>query len=200
MRVQNKARYIPEGYAQIAKDKALGIEVWANKDRLVAIGYAGKRMKPDFNYRFKDLERLEQYVAEYVIDVIAQAKLKEKRRAEKAEANRNAKIEIGDILKASWGYDQTNIDYYEVVGIKNQMVEVREIGKVMEREDQYGDRGRCAPAPGQYKGPAKRYKIQAYGNNVYIRISSYATADKIEPIAVVAGAKIYQTSYWSSYA
>jgi hypothetical protein len=29
------------------------------------------------------------------------------------------KIETNSILKSSWGYDQTNIDFYKVVSVKN---------------------------------------------------------------------------------
>lgn len=38
---------------------------------------------------------------------------------------------VGDILVSSWGYDQTNIDYYEVVGVTKASVKIRAIGKVM---------------------------------------------------------------------
>jgi hypothetical protein len=40
-----------------------------------------------------------------------------------------ADVEIGHILSASWGYDQTNIDYYKVIRKTATMVEVRAIGQ-----------------------------------------------------------------------
>ena len=36
-------------------------------------------------------------------------------------------LEIGDILSASWGYDQTNINYFEVVKTSPKSVEVLEV-------------------------------------------------------------------------
>jgi hypothetical protein len=35
---------------------------------------------------------------------------------------------VGDILYTSWGYDQTNVDFYQVVRVKGSAVYVREIG------------------------------------------------------------------------
>jgi hypothetical protein len=40
-----------------------------------------------------------------------------------------ADVEIGHILSASWGYDQTNIDYYKVIRKTAAMVEVQAIGQ-----------------------------------------------------------------------
>jgi len=40
-----------------------------------------------------------------------------------------ADVEIGHILSASWGYDQTNIDYYKVIRKTAAMVEVVAIGQ-----------------------------------------------------------------------
>jgi hypothetical protein len=46
-----------------------------------------------------------------------------------------ADVEIGHILKDSWGYDQTNIDYYKVIRKTAAMVEIRKIGqKLVERD------------------------------------------------------------------
>jgi hypothetical protein len=39
-------------------------------------------------------------------------------------------IEIGDIFYSSWGYDQTNIDFYKVIKKTAKMIEIREIGQV----------------------------------------------------------------------
>lgn len=39
-------------------------------------------------------------------------------------------VEVGDIFYSSWGYDQTNVDFYEVVGLtpSGKSVKVRRIG------------------------------------------------------------------------
>lgn len=198
MKVQNKQRYIPEGYVLMAKDEAVGLEVYRDPNRLVAIGYAGKRMKPDFNYRFQSEERLEKYVMDYVVDIMAVKVLKENRRKEQAERNKNISVQVGDIFRSSWGYEQTNIDYYQVVAVKGQMVEVREIGQQRE-EDGYLC-GKCIPAPGMFIGEPIKARLKAVGDRPAFKVASYADAYKMEPIAVVAGIPMYESSYWSAYA
>lgn len=46
-----------------------------------------------------------------------------------------ADVEIGHILRDSWGYDQTNIDYYKVIRKTVSMVEIRKIGQKLVQRD-----------------------------------------------------------------
>lgn len=41
-------------------------------------------------------------------------------------------VEVGDVFESSWGYDQTNVDYYEVVGFtpSGKSVKLRKIGAI----------------------------------------------------------------------
>ena len=48
---------------------------------------------------------------------------------EAKEINSMADVEIGHIVYASWGYDQTNIDFYKVIRKTAAMVELRAIGQ-----------------------------------------------------------------------
>jgi hypothetical protein len=40
---------------------------------------------------------------------------------------KNAPLEVGEILVYSWGYEQTNIDFYQVVSVTSKTVMIREI-------------------------------------------------------------------------
>lgn len=75
-------------------------------------------------------------------------------------------VAVGDIFVASWGYDQTNLDWYEIVAVLGpSMVKVREIGAV-----EFG-RDDMMPSPGRFIGDAfkarvgKGYRGQAYIND-----------------------------------
>lgn len=54
----------------------------------------------------------------------------EERKAAKAAARKNFvnPFKVGDILHHSWGYDQTNCDFYQVVETKKASVVLRKIG------------------------------------------------------------------------
>lgn len=121
------------------------------------------------------------------------------RRAAKAEQRAKPHpLQVGDILRASWGYDQTNIDYYEVTRLVGaQMVEVREIAaRAQETGFMSGD---SVPAPGQYIGEAKRRRVSDYGERDSIKVHECAHAYLIRP-TVVGGVKCYGPSHWSAYA
>jgi hypothetical protein len=58
-------------------------------------------------------------------------------------------IHVGDLFYASWGYDQTNIDFYEVVRVTKAKAELRPIRSDLRgtgRGTQY-----VAPLPGSYR-------------------------------------------------
>lgn len=200
MRVQERCRYVPAGYVLMAEDADLGIEVYGNPERNVAMGYSGRRNRADFNYRFGNAERMNAYIAEYIAGIAAQRERAAQRRAERVAAARSAVVNVGDIFRASWGYDQTNIDYFQVVAVRGQMMDVREIGCLSEGNG-LPDQGVCVPAPNCFIGESvRRVRIQAYGESVCFRFASFANAYRIDPVAVVAGVPIYQQDNWTAYA
>lgn len=73
-------------------------------------------------------------------------------------------LKVGDILVYSWGYEQTNIDYFEVVAVHGpRAITIRPIGQRTVESERGSDR--VAPAPGHYTGPPER-KIVGEGNSV----------------------------------
>lgn len=51
-----------------------------------------------------------------------------RRDAEAAADPRNkVDFEVGDILQGSWGYDQTNQEFYQVIAINGKRVTIREV-------------------------------------------------------------------------
>lgn len=118
--------YIPAGALKVqAKDCAAVAYLTENKKGIpYALGFLGKAQKPSFNYRFKTAERR----AEYIAEAFASQKAREERReANRIERNKPHTLKTGDILYSSWGYDQTNIDFYQVVDATEKTVTIREI-------------------------------------------------------------------------
>ncbi|WP_059759041.1 hypothetical protein [Thiobacillus denitrificans] len=199
-------RWIPggaENAERIAFDTALGAEVWLiastrQPGSVAVIAYSGKRGKHDAHYTMRDRAQAMQWAGEYMDKQQAQAQRKTERRAEQtAKRAAGHKLQVGDVLRSSWGYDQTNIDYYEVTKlIGARMVELREIGAESVGGDHYMT-GDCVPKPGHYTGEAKRHMVCDDGQSVKVR--SFAWANKIEP-RDVAGLKCYPVDHWTAYA
>lgn len=88
------------------------------------------------------------------------------------------KIGIGTILYRSWGYDQTNINYYQVVGMSptGKTVKIREIAQI--------DRGASGPmsgktraVPGAWIGdrPMTRRVNMGYRGQPGVNFNSYSS-------------------------
>lgn len=154
--------------------------------------FSGKRAKPDGFYRFASEAAREAYVKRYFVSVQQIEGAKIQRRKERNAFRHSYKV--GDIFRASWGYDQTNIDYYEIVALVGEcFAKVRKIGALS--EDQGWLRGKCVPAPGKFIGDAFKVKLAEGG----FKVASYAWARYLEP-KIVAGAKVYDADSWTAYA
>ena len=112
-----------------------GLQLTIDADRPVAkcvrftkrarMGY-----KIEFNYRFGTIDRMYEYCAQYLRDLEETARRKEERKVARAVAKAAAleTVKEGDIFVASWGWEQTNVDAYQVVEKKGATVTLREIG------------------------------------------------------------------------
>lgn len=88
-----------------------------------------QRIARIFGYKFRTEEARDKHVSDYITQLEKAAAIKEA----KAIALKEAKsftvnpFKLGDIFVDSWGYDQTNVDFYQVIEIKPKSVVVREI-------------------------------------------------------------------------
>lgn len=85
--------------------------------------------KPLFNFRFRSVERMNEFCTEWIGRVETNINSQNELKAKKKEAQKvmNHNFKEGMILYNSWGYDQTNIDFYQVVKSKEKSVILREI-------------------------------------------------------------------------
>ena len=82
------------------------------------------------------------------------------------KAMEDAPVKVGDIFYNSWGYDQTNIDWYQVVSVSptGKTCKIREIQANV--KDTGNMTGETTPIPNKFKGPAKQKKIRVSGSEV----------------------------------
>lgn len=159
--------YIPEGAKAIETNANIEIHVYKTKrDRLGAIAFIGKAQKPSWNYTFRNEAECARRILASIQGINAHEKAKAERKAERCKPHA---LKVGDILTGSWGYDQTNVDYVEVIEVPGpRTVIIREIGCDIERHDGFGS-DYVVPVKGSYKGEAKRKVV----NNGSIKLSSW---------------------------
>lgn len=121
-----RAFYTPKGAIKIKpKDVDVEIYIYERAGKLYAAMFGGKRAKPDSHYRYRSAELRETAVKEYI---------NSQARSEVAKAARQLarrcfrhSFKVGDILHGSWGYDQTQCEYYQVVAVDEFTATIREI-------------------------------------------------------------------------
>jgi len=106
------------------------IAVYRLNGRISAKGFGGNRQKPDWYYSFRDEARLEAYVETYSQQLRSNAAYKVQRAAD-VKARRVNHFQVGDLLAYSWGYEQTNVDFCQVVEVGKSTVKLREIEGAM---------------------------------------------------------------------
>ncbi len=110
----------------------------------------------------------------------------EAKRGRRATAERmkreRRRIEAGDILYSSWGYDMVNIDFYKVRKRTERMVELVKVGYGSHEHSGFL-RGRVTPDPDNEIGEPFRRKVYRFksGDGIYeesVGITSYSSASR----------------------
>jgi len=181
--------YIPENAKEIKDvntDAVAYVNDWKDGKTYTAMVFAGKRSKYDKYYGFKTAERRDEYVKEYFEDIAASYESK-KKYAEKKKAmaaENQDKYEVGEILYSSWGYDQTNIDFYQIVKKTKSMVTIQKIGKEY-LDTKYESENLVKPVKNDFIGKEMKKKVGAYG----VSLNTYANASLWD------GQPKYQTAF-----
>lgn len=81
-------------------------------------------------------------------------------------------IQPGTIFVSSWGYDQTTVDFFEVISATAKTVQLRPIAKDRGPESRYMS-DEVTPKPGEYIGEPIRRKLQPSN---FVSINSFAIA------------------------
>lgn len=186
--------YIPKNATKITDKLSDAVAYfYADKTgRPCARGFAGKAVKPTFAFMFRSAAEREKHVTEFFQAQRQRAAARVKRREDMKAEGRG--MVVGDVLRASWGYDQTNIDYYEVTAlIGKNMVEIRALKQ--KRIETQAMQGKCVPLPGEYAGEAMR-RVARGGS---VKIEKWGCYARVVAPQIVGTIKFYGADHWTSY-
>lgn len=190
----NKRGHFQYEGSLIFKDKS-GSFYYVSNEMLVIKAYRKKAKKPFINTRYKSLDRLKLVLSNTItamnenFEIEEAQKIKEKERLQKFREN----LEVGTIFNTNWGYEQTNIEFYQVVSKKGSFCELQEI-RSLSKEKGYMQY-EVAPSVNSFCGQKIRRKIM----NGYIAITSSINAYPLEYKELETGTKVYKNLDASSY-
>lgn len=91
-----------------------------------AIAFTGKQSKPTWHYKFLSLQSRTDKIDAFFKGLEITAAFKAERQAARKAPH---SFKVGDIVYASWGYDQTNIDFYQITATTEKTVTFRKIAQ-----------------------------------------------------------------------
>jgi len=178
-----KTRYIPEGYVEFKpanfdeypKDM---FACWVSKELPIAMFFIGKQSSYTWYNKFRDNTQMKEKILKTISNLMSHEESKAKRKEERKASH---SLKVGDILYSSWGYDQTNIDFYQVIRVvSDRTVEIREIGsKVLDsgygQDTVVGVKDAFLSPRGEYDDTGKPMIKRVSSDNT-IKISSFEYA------------------------
>ena len=126
-----KARYIPQDAYLAKNENKVEVYFYLNSmNKPCALGFYGKGAKPWFNYQYQNEEKRNESV-QWHLEAARNAearKLADKEAQKKRAADFRESLKPGMILMASWGWEQTNVNFYKVLERKGFLVTLQEVG------------------------------------------------------------------------
>lgn len=162
--VKHQRPMVPEG-------TDLAIWTWESNGVPYGIAFMGKQSKPVWNYRFRNEQQRQKTIDDLVEGRRKSLEFKQKRQEERRTFQHG--YVVGDILYSSWGYDQTNVDFYEVTDVRGKEIVIREIAKKVTEGSQGADS--VVPIPGKYTDAPMRKRPGTGGS---VSLSSFQSATK----------------------
>lgn len=148
--------YVPKEHRDeppmVPEGTDLAIWVWDEGGRPYGVAFAGKSNKPLWNYRFRDDAQRQRTIDE----ATKSRRLTLENKTKKVQERRDYKhpYKVGDIFDTSWGYDQTNVDFYQVVEVRGKVLIIRKVSEVTDHESQGAEY--VVPAKDSFIGPPMR--------------------------------------------
>lgn len=130
--------------------------------------FSPKSVKPVYHYSFTSPEDAQKFIEDRKRSILRDA-LQSKAQEQQNEAEK-ANFKPDAVIVASWGYEQTNIDFYLILERKNDYLTIQEIGQDRQYAERYNDRGTVTPDKTVLIGEPMRKKITKHAG---VKFESY---------------------------
>ena len=155
-------------------------------DRPCAAVFHGKAQKPDWTHGFRSEEQREEYITRWQESIAAHRSDRDRRKEERTSFGHG--FQVGDILSGSWGYEQTNVDFWQVVEVRGAHIIMRHLCSELVNGEEGFMQGRTVPIPGSFLAQngdewatlRKRPQPNGNGGKGSVRITSYLYAHEWE--------------------
>jgi len=169
-------------YPAAVMSESHGHTFFIDSNMLILLAFRGRSSKAVVRLSFKSQEKLDNYLASFKAE--AQRKIdKEAKRAAQQKAYNEVQIKPDSIYVSSWGYEQTNVSFYQIIAVNGCKVTFRKIAQDKKYDNQ--DSGQTVAVKDKFVGDSFNLRIGKYGFRL----------DTVETLRFWDGSPVY----WSSY-
>lgn len=165
--------YIPSNAVKITtKNVKAEIYIYEQNGFPCALAFKGRAQKPTFWHRYGSVEARTKAISKWVNDLESHAAMK---KARNAARNAEHNLKVGDVFYTSWGYEQTNTEFYVVTELpspKTVIVQECVAPIVNETGNMSGQR---IPRPEELVGEPMRRRVNMSGGYPTIKVNDVAT-------------------------
>ena len=140
--------------------------------------YQGKKASPIYNYFVSG--NVQDIITKYKDQETARIKGKENDKIKSKQLKEQARnaVKLGDVFSSSWGYDQTNVDFYQIIAINGNMCTMAQMETLETPSTTIRDYGKATPGKIiSNQAPTKHVvKMSTAAGGLYFKICSYAHA------------------------
>ena len=171
-----EARYIPDGAKEIKDSKSSAVVYvyqYDNMAKFFAIGYSATRKNHDFHYYYPT-EADRNSKLESFFDAVRTTEAEKERRKQERKNTPDHDIKQGELFYESWGYDQTNINFYQVVKTLPKSVYIREVASTVVED--LASQELVEPVSDHFIGKEMIKRVNNVGTDYCLRMTSFSTA------------------------
>jgi hypothetical protein len=155
-RSRTREDYIPAGAEKQEQADAV-VYTYPTRRGPGAVAFVGRATKPKWHFVFQSEAARNEHIERLFADRVRMA---DDRARAKAEKTRPHTVKEGDFLVDSWGYEQTNVDWFQVTRlVAGATVEARPVESAEVRAGELAMSGTCTPIPDRFIGDTRRFRV-----------------------------------------
>jgi len=169
-RLQLRQAFIPKGSRLVPGPAGGAVYTYETAGKCYAIAFRGTAARSEWHHAYKTSAQRDAHIAAFHESLKHSADYKTKKASEKSAWINPAKV--GDILVSSWGYDQTNVDFYAVTKVSGKRVWIREIAADYQETGFMS--GKTWPAmPIQFTGEETMHVASGYDKTYTVKVGHH---------------------------
>lgn len=148
------------------------------------------------NYGFPTLAKCEEYVENLYRKIYLRDKKQEQEKAERQAKNAEVKAsdfyKVGDIVYTSWGYEQTNVNFCQIVKMTAKTIWIKEISLNIDEDSIYshGMAYNVTADKNNFKDGGMEFRLRVYANG------ALSTAENFYRFSKWDGTPKYRSTYY----